>query len=244
MLKQWLTRLRFLLAPSRRLEIDDELHFRLEQQAEANVAAGMTPQEARRQAAIAFGGVERTKEESHQQRPSFYIETVLQDIRYALRGFARNPVFTLTILVTLMLGIGATTAVFSIVDRILFRSLPYANADRLVSVGMVHSLETEFMLGYFYYDWQRNQRPFETLTSESATTGECDLTERNPAQLSCTSVEGNFLPALGVSPVLGRNFVPEENRANGPRVALISYGLWLNHYGLSRDILNKTIEID
>jgi putative ABC transport system permease protein len=244
MMKQWLTRLRFLLAPKPRHEIDDELQFHLEQQAEANIAAGMTPQEARRQAAIAFGGVESTKEESHQQRPSFYIETVLQDIRYALRGFARNPVFTLTILVTLMLGIGATTAVFSIVDRILFRNLPYAHADRLVSVGLVHSLETEFMLGYFYYDWQRAQKPFEALTSESATTGECDLTERNPAQLSCTSVEGNFLPTLGVSPILGRNFVPQETLPNGPKVALISYGLWLSHYSLDRGILRKPIDID
>src|ERR1700689_2507517 len=130
MMKQWLTRLGFLLAPKPRHEIDDELQFHLEQQAEANIAAGMTPQEARRQATIAFGGVERTKEESHQQRPSFYIETVVQDIRYALRGFARNPAVTLTILVTLMLGIGSTTAVFSIVDRILFCSLPYGNADR------------------------------------------------------------------------------------------------------------------
>ena len=167
MLKQWLTRLRFLLAPKPHHEIDEELQFHLEQQAKANVAAGMTPQEARRQAAIAFGGVERTKEESHQQRPSFYIETVLQDIRYALRGFARNPVFTLTILVTLMLGIGATTAVFSIVDRILFRSLPYAHADRLVSLGMVHSVETqEFLMGNFYYDWRDHQKPFEAMTSE------------------------------------------------------------------------------
>jgi putative ABC transport system permease protein len=110
---------------------------------------------------------------------------------------------------------------------------------------MVHSLETnEFMLGYFYYDWQRNQKPFEELTSESATTGECDLTESHPAQLSCTSVQGNFLPTLGVSPVLGRNFVPEEDRPNGPKVAIISYGLWLNQYGLDRGILNKTIDID
>jgi len=244
MLKQWLMRLRFLLAPKPHREIDEELQFHLEQQAEANVAAGMTPQEARRQAVIAFGGVEKTREESHQQRPSFYIETVLQDIRYALRGFARNPVFTLTILVTLMLGIGATTAVFSIVDRILFRNLPYAHADRLVSVGMVHSLETEFMLGYFYYDWQRAQKPFETLTSESATTRECDLTERNPAQLKCTSVEGNFLPTLGISPVLGRNFLPQEELPNGPKVALISYGLWLSHYNLDRGILNKPIDLD
>ncbi len=244
MLKQWLTRLRFLLAPKPHHEIDEELQFHVEQQTKANVAAGMTPQEARRQAVISFGAVESTKEESHQQRPSFYIETVLQDIRYALRGFHRNPVFTITILVTLMLGIGATTAVFSIVDRILFRSLPYAHADRLVSVGMVHSLATEFVLGYFYYDWQRGQKPFEALTSERAVTGECDLTERNPAQLNCTSVEGNFLPTLGVSPVLGRNFLPQEDLLNGPKVALISYGLWLSHYNLDRGILNKTIEID
>ena len=244
MLKQWLTRLRFLLAPKPRHEIDEELQFHLEQQTQANVAAGMTPREARRQAVIAFGGVERTKEESHQQRPSFYIETVVQDIRYALRGFARNPAFTVTILVTLMLGIGATTAVFSIVDRILFRSLPYAHADRLVSVGMVHSLADEFMLGYFYYDWERAQKPFEALTSERAVTGECDLTEKNPAQLSCTSVEGNFLPTLGVSPVLGRNFLPQEELPNGPKVALISYGLWLSHYNLDRGILNKPIDLD
>jgi putative ABC transport system permease protein len=100
------------------------------------------------------------------------------------------------------------------------------------------------MLGYFYYDWQRNQEPFEALTSEDATTRECDLSERNPAQLSCESVEGNFLPTLGISPILGRNFLPEEDLPNGPRVALISYGLWLNHYNLDRAILNKTIDVD
>ena len=86
------------------------------------------------------------------------MEAFLQDARYSLRGFRRNPAFTLTIIATLVLGIGATTAVFSVVDRILFRPLPYAHADRLVSVGLVQSLETNaFMLGYFYYDWQRSQ---------------------------------------------------------------------------------------
>jgi putative ABC transport system permease protein len=245
MLKQLLTRLRFLVAPKPHHEIDEELQFHLEQQAEANVAAGMTAQEARRQAVIVFGGVERAKEESHQQRPSFYIETVLQDIRYALRGFARNPVFTLTILVTLMLGIGATTAVFSIVDRILFRSLPYAHADRLVSLGIVHSVETqEFLMGNFYYDWRDHQKPFEAMTSEQTGAHECDLTEGKPAQLSCESVEGNFLSVLGVSPILGRNFLPEEARPGGPAVALITYGLWLSHYSRDPGIPNKTIELD
>ena len=244
MLKEWLTRLRFLIVSKPHCEVDEELKFHVEQQIQANLAAGMAPQEAHRQAIVLFGGVERAREQSHEQRPGYLLETLIQDIRYSLRGFRRNPVFTLTIVATLMLGIGATTAVFSVVDRILFRPLPYANSDRLVSVGFVHSLETEFMLGYFYYDWQRNQRPFETLTSENATTSECDLTERNPTQLNCTSVEGNFLPTLGVLPVLGRNFLPEEDLPNGPKVALISYGLWLNRYNLDRDILNKTIDID
>jgi len=203
MLDQWRTRLRFLFAPKLPHEIDDELQFHLEQQTQVNITAGMTQAEARRQALVAFGGVERAREQTHEQRPGFYFETLLQDVRYALRGFRSNPVFTVTIIATLMLGIGATTAVFSVVDRILFRPLPYADASRLVSLGLVQSLETqEFMLGYFYYDWQRYHGPFAAITSENATTSECDLTERNAQQLSCTGVEGNFLPTLGVSPVV------------------------------------------
>ena len=100
------------------------------------------------------------------------------------------------------------------------------------------------MLGSFYYDWRKSQKPFEAMTSEGATTPECDLTEPIPAQLSCPSVESSFLPTLGISPVLGRNFLPEEDRPNGPNVALISYGLWRTHYNLDPGILNKTIEID
>ena len=245
MLIELLTRLRFLIARKTHREVDEELQFHLEQQTQANIAAGMPPQEARRQAAIAFGGVEHAREECREQRPGYFVETLLQDVRYAVRGFRRNPVFTLAIVATLTLGIGATTAVFSIVDRILFRSLPYAHADRLVSLGMVHSVETqEFLMGDFYYDWRDNQKPFEAMTSEQTGAHECDLTEGKPAQLSCESVQGNFLSVLGVSPVLGRNFLPEEARLGGPNVALISYGLWLTYSSRDPGILNKTIEID
>jgi putative ABC transport system permease protein len=245
MLREFWMRLRYLLTGRSRREVDEELAFHLEQQVEVNLAAGMPEGEARRRAVIAFGGVERAREECNEARPGYFLETVGQDVRYALRGFRRSPVFTITAVATLMLGIGATTAVFSVVDRILFRPLPYANADRLVSVGLVQSLEKqEFMLGGFYYDWRDNQKPFEAMTAESATTGVCDLTEHNPAQLSCPQVEAGFLPALGISPVLGRNFLPEEDRPSGPKVVLISYGLWLTHYNRDPGILDKTIDID
>ena len=245
MINEWLTRIRFLVVRKTHREVDEELQFHLDRQTQHNIAAGMPPQEAHRRAVIAFGGIEHTRGECHEQRPGFLMETLLQDVRYAIRGFRRNPVFTITVVATLMLGIGATTAVFSVVDRILFRPLPYAHADRLVSVGLVQSLETqEFMVGRFYYDWRSAQKAFGSMTAENAVTGECDLTERNAAQLSCPYVEASFLPTLGISPVLGRNFLPEETRPGGPNVALISYGLWLTHYNLDPGMLNKTINID
>src|SRR5277367_2793078 len=167
MLHELLTHLRFLFCWKPRLDVDEELRFHLEHQIETNIATGMSSDEARRQAVITFGSIERAREECREQRPGYWAETFLQDVRYALRGFRRNPTFTLTIVLTLMLGIGATTAVFSVVDRILFRSLPYGDADRLVSLGLVQSLETqEFMLGSFYYDWRNNQNVFESMTSE------------------------------------------------------------------------------
>ncbi len=244
MVKEVLTRMRFFVTRRQHRELDEELRFHLEQAMEANRAAGMTAAEARRQALIEFGGVERTREECHRQRPGWWLGTVAQDVRYALRGFRRNPTFTIAAITTLAVGIGATTAVFSVVDRILFRSLPSAHDDRLVSVGLVAPIiPQEFMLGGSYYDWRDNQKPFEAFTSEAGV-NTCDLTERNPARLSCARVEQSFLPTLGISPLLGRNFLPEEDRPNGPKAALISYDLWRSHYGFDPGIVNRLIDID
>jgi predicted permease len=172
------------------------------------------------------------------------LETLVQDVRYAVRSFWRNPSFSLTVVLTLTLGIGSTTAVFSVVDRILFRSLPYGDSGRLVSVGLVAPIEPEeFMLGGSYYEWQDNQKPFVALTSEIGTEP-CDLTETNPARLDCARVEGNFLPTLGVSPVIGRNFTANEDRPNGPRAALISYGLWRSRYRLDPGVVGTLMRID
>jgi len=136
-LSQFARRISLVFRRKSRSDLDEELLFHVEQATQANIAAGMTAAEARRQAMIDFGGVERTREETWRQRPGWVVETIAQDIRFALRGFRRNLGFTVTVIATLALGIGATTGVFSVVDRILFRPLPYAHDDRLVSVGLV-----------------------------------------------------------------------------------------------------------
>jgi predicted permease len=238
-----MTRIRLLLRRDS-AELDEELVFHLEREAEENRAAGMAANDAQRQARIAFGGVERAKAECREARPGFWMEVLAQDVRYALRGFRRNPLFTLTIVVTLMLGIGATAAVFSVVDRILFRALPYAHGDRLVSVGLVAPVEPqEFMLGGSYYEWKEHQRPFASLTEETGVSP-CDLTEERPMRLSCAGVEASFLPTLGVTPALGRSFTKEEDIPNAPKTALISYKLWQSRFGEDRGVLERLVSID
>ena len=245
MIREGLTRLRFMFLRQKPNKLDEELSFHVEQSTERNLASGLTPEEARRQALIEFGGVERAREQTYEQRPGWWLGTVAQDVRYALRGFRRNPVFTIAVIATLAVGIGATTAVFSVVDRILFRSLPYAHDDRLVSVGTVHSLEKqEFMMGGFFFDWRDNQKPFEAMAIQSTMTHACDLVENNPAQLDCLDFDAGYLPLLGISPVFGRNFLPEEVLPNGPRVVIISYGLWQHHYNRDSNILNRQINVD
>jgi predicted permease len=245
MISELLTRLRFLIFRKRRSELDEEIEFHLEQAIATRIAAGIDPAEARRQALIEFGGIEPAREQCERQRPGWWIGTVMQDVHYALRGFGRNPLFTISVLITLALGIGATTAVFSVVDRILFRSLPYPDPSRIVSVGFVHSLERqEFVMGRFYVEWQKDQTPFSAIAAQSTMVHNCDLVEENPAQLGCISFQANFLPLFGISPVLGRNFLPEEDRPNGPTVAMISYGLWKGHYNGDPHILNRMINVN
>jgi putative ABC transport system permease protein len=245
MISELLTRLRFLILRNKRGELDEELEFHLEQAIASRIAAGVGATEARRQALIEFGGIEPTRDQCERQRPGWWISTVIQDVRYALRGFRRNPLFTISVLLTLALGIGATTAVFSVVDRILFRPLPYADPSRIVSVGMVHSLEhQEFLMGRSYVEWQNNQTPFSSFAAQSTMVHNCDLVENNPAQLGCITFQVGFLPLLGISPVLGRNFLPEEDRPNGPHVVMISYGLWKRHFDGDLHILDRIINVD
>jgi predicted permease len=176
------------------------------------------------------------------------LTTLLQvtalEFHYGLRRLRKSPGFTLSAILVMAIGIGASTAVFSVVDRVLFRSLPYGQDSRLVSVGVTAPIERqEFMLGRQYFDWKDHQTPFESLTSWSGV-ADCDITTENPIRTECARVEANFLGTLGVQPVIGRNFTQEEDRPNGPRVVIISYALWKARFGRDAGIVGKTISLN
>ncbi len=193
----------------RRLEEDlrEELQAHLDALTEENIRSGMSPEDARAAALREFGGVEQTKEIYRQQRGLPFLDVALQDLRFALRGLVKRPGFAIASVLTLMLGIGATTAVFSVVDRILFRSLPYPHDDRLVSFGLLAPIErNEFMLGASYIDFRKEPGPFEAITSMVPGTTDCDITEQNPVRLNCALVEQTFLPTFGTEPAAGAQF--------------------------------------
>jgi predicted permease len=231
----------------RQLDVDLDAEFRahLDMLAEENMRKGMTPEEAHCAARREFGGLEQTKELYRQQRSVQFLDALLQDLRFALRGLAKRPGFALVAILTLALGIGSTTAVFSVVDRILFRSLPYPHDDRLVTFGDKAPFEAqEFVLGPDYVDWKKAQTPFESVTSFVPAGADCDLTEKNPVRLNCALVESTFLPTFEIQPFLGRNFTSEEDWPNAARVALISYGLWRSRFASDRNLPGRTISLD
>src|SRR6267154_1585262 len=226
-------------------ELDLELRAHLEMLTEENIRRGMSPAEARYAARREFGGVEQTKELHRQQRSIQLLDALVEDLRFALRGLGKRPAFALVAILTLALGIGSTTAVFSVVDRILFRSLPYPHDDRLVSFGDTAPFEAnEFVLGPDYVDWKKAQTPFESVTSFVPGGADCDLTEQNPVRLKCALVESTFLPTFEIQPLLGRNFTSDEDRPNSPRVALVSYGLWRSRFASDRNLPGRTISLD
>lgn len=223
----------------------DEIQSHLRLETEQLQEQGLTYEEARAAAHRAFGNVTKTHERFYESGRWPWWDHFSLDFRYALRTICKSPGFTAVAVLTLALGIGVTTAILSIVDPILFRPLPYANADRLVSVGIKHAVEPfEFMLGSLYYGWSDHQTAFTQMTAQSALPKPCDLTDRDPMRLTCSVVHQNFLPTLGITPRLGSNFTADEMLPNAPPTVILSYELWKTRYNERPSILNQIIEID
>jgi putative ABC transport system permease protein len=173
------------------------------------------------------------------------VQTLWQDLRYGLRTLRNSPGFTIVAVLTLALGIGATSAIFSVVDRVLFRNLPYPEDARLVSVGLKAPLDAnEFMLAMDYVEWRKSAPPFAEMGSVLPGGFDCDFTEQNPLRMTCARVDVHFLPTFGIQPILGRNFTAEECRPHAQRVALLSYGLWRSRYAGDPKILGRSVSLD
>src|SRR5262245_44558230 len=173
-----------------------------------------------------------------------WLESLSQDLRYTLRGFLRAPAQFGIAVLTIALGAGAATAVFSVVDRILFRDLPYPHQDRLVWFGMKAPISSnEFLLEGDFQRFREHGQVFESLGAVSGVT-DCDLNERDSLRLSCAQVTSNFLPTLGMSPQIGRNFSPAEDAPQGPCVVLLTSGFWRRRYGGDARVLGRTMVID
>ena len=245
-LREAFLRIRGFLSRRRRdTELELELENHLQLLVDANLRRGMAPQAAAEAARREFGGVEQAKEAYRRQSGVAPLEEFSRDVRFAARGLIKNPRFALVAVLTLALGIGATAAVFSAVDRILFRSLPYPNDDRLVAFGLLAPIEPrEFMLATDYIEWRKSQTAFESMTSLTPGNGDCDLTEKNPERLTCAHVESTFLPTLGIQPLIGRNFTREEDVPHTSGVALISYALWRSRFAGSTEVVGRRISVD
>ena len=215
---------------------------RLERELDEEMAAHQEMMPADRRSA--FGNTSRLQEEIRDAWGWHWLEDLRHDLVYGARGFVRDRRLTVSVLAAITLAVGAATAVFSVVDRSLFRALPYNESDRLVSVGILMPLwgEGEFMFAGAYRDWTSTQTALDLTSWRGVST--CDLGGDSPQRLGCAKVEATFLSTLGVQPLLGRNFTAEEDRPNGEAVALLSFGLWQTNFGADRRVLGQLITLD
>ncbi len=225
-------------------QLNDELQFHIEMRMQEFVASGMAPEEARHKAQRLFGNQMLLKERTRDMDTIGWIETFGQDLRYGARILAKNPGFTTVAVLTLALGIGANTAIFSVVNGVLLNPLPYWQPDQLVAL---YSGTTEGDRGISSYpnflDWARNNRSFSALAAyrpDSFNLAGMGEPERVPAEM----VSASFFPLLGVQPILGRTFLPNEDQLGSAPAVLISDGFWKRNFGSSPGALGKVLTLN
>ncbi|MGC2620484.1 MAG: ABC transporter permease [Acidobacteriaceae bacterium] len=240
---KWLRRLAFLLRRERFSgELDEEMAFHREQAETEFRAAGMTAEEARFAAARQFGNATRMRERSYEVM-GFRMETVAQDLRFAMRQMGRAPGFAVTAMLMLALGIGASVAIFAFVDAALIRPLPYAQPNRLMDVTESMALFPRGNLSYQdFQDWQRMNTSFASL---DAYTGKSDLF-RGPngtETVNGMAVSAGFFRTLGVRPLLGRDFHPGEDAVSAPATMLLTYKGWQKRFGGRADVVGQSVQL-
>jgi len=263
-----LRRLREMLGWTGKQENDaaDELKFHLEKEIEQNIAAGMKPEEARRRALIAFGGVDQTREALREVHGSRILESLRQDVRYGWRMLRKTPGFTAVAVLTLALGIGANTAIFSLIDAVIFRSMPIADPQSLLvlewqahkgpgnlsyrnfgdcdeSHDSANPHGCSFSLPFFR-QVQSQSSAFSHLAAYTAI-GQLDMSGNGPARMvKGEFVTGDYFQTLGVGAHLGRLINAADDGASAQPVAVLNYGFWQTEFGGSESAIGKTIRLN
>jgi len=244
--------------PERRLREEMEMH--VEMQAEANRKSGMSPAEARRQAQLKFGPVEAVREQQHAEASLPLIETVLQDCRYAVRVLRKSPVFTAVAVLTLALGIGANSAIFTLINALMLKSLPVADPKALVRLGDnndccvgvgFHDNGSFSLFSTESYEYLRKNTPeFEDLAAMQAGFGyrpvvvRRDGSEETPRSVMGEFVSGNYFRTFGLTAAAGRLLEDRDDVAGAPMTAVMSYATWQSRYHADASILGSTIRVN
>lgn len=226
--------------------LDEEIRFHLDQQAEKNLRSGMTPEQARRRAFVQFGGVDRIKEGTRDEFRLTLLQDSLQDLRQGARALRRAPAFASVAILTLALGIGATTAVFTVVENVLIKPLPYPDADALVSLKHVslnaNASDPVGMAGSVLLTYTRENRAFEHLGVWSRGTANVSGAAL-PEEVTTLNVSAGTLQALGIQPAMGRAFSDNDPPGSEDTIVLM-HGYWQRRFGGDRSVLGRQVIVD
>src|SRR3954467_15772231 len=225
-------------------DIDEELRLHIEMETESNVRRGMSHSEARRAAILSFGNFDAMRDAAYGVRGGGLMETLLQDIRYGARVLARHKGFTAVAVLTLALGIGANTAIFSVVNELLLRPLPYRDAERVMMLWEVtpegrHQNTTSRAN---FMGWREQSQSFEAIAAFSDQ--RANLTGvGDPEEVSTQMASSGLFKVLGVDAILGRTFTRDDIQPGAPRVAVLGYGIWQRKFGGDRSVVGHPITL-
>jgi len=227
-------------------ERERELQGYLELETEENIARGMTSEEARHAARRKLGNPTLIREEIYRMNSLIFIESLWQDVSCGLRMLRKNPGFAMVAVLTLALGIGANTAIFSVIHAVLLSPLPYDHPERITLVRESNPGKgfPQFSVSPpNYMDWKRNAGVFEQMASISR--GQFSYTGgAEPERLVGAQVAASFFSVLGAQPALGRTFLPEDDVVGKASVVVLSYGLWAQHFGSDPQVIGKSLLLD
>ncbi|MFZ0638986.1 MAG: ABC transporter permease [Candidatus Acidiferrales bacterium] len=228
-------------------ELDEEVHGYVEMLADEKVKRGVETRQAQREAQIELGGVEQVKERTREARAGHFLETLWQDVRYGARQLRRSPGFTIVAVLTLALGIGANTAIFSVIEGVLLRPLPYDHPENLVEIWNTY-LPTVPLGGLSpgdFQDWRRTATTVSEMAGYSWIQQGFNLTgDGDPQRVQVSYATSNLFPMLGIRPAAGRMFVPDEDRPGSAPIVLLTHRFWQSHFGADPGVVGRTVTLD